>query len=194
MVPKKRMDPWEIKPASIAVVAGAVDDVGKVGGERIYLVTDNRSQRVNALVSKLIRAMGEDDKDWVVRVLDTNPQSANAFVYGGKYIYVYTGLIKEASSDDELAVVLGHELGHSLTRLPARGAKPFGSGVPRLPKWAPGCSLIRHPILGHISIPGLRVESSSRKPSGSGVQQRRGMPSCSMVWRKVTRFSIINAG
>ncbi len=33
MVPKKRMDPWEIKPASIAVVAGAVDDVGKVGGK-----------------------------------------------------------------------------------------------------------------------------------------------------------------
>lgn len=51
-----------------------------------------------------------------MRVLDTDPPIDNAFVTGGKYVYVYTGLIKDATSDDELAFVLSHELGHSLLK------------------------------------------------------------------------------
>ena len=66
------------------------------------------------MVRKLLAAMEEDSDHWVVRVLDTDPPVENAFVTGGKYIYVFTGLIEKASGDDELAFVLGHELGHSL--------------------------------------------------------------------------------
>lgn len=89
---------------------------GQSGGDKVYLVTDERSTRVNSMVRKLLEAMGEDTRHWVVRVLDTGPPISNAFVTGGKYIYVYTGLIKEATSDDELAFVLSHELGHSLLK------------------------------------------------------------------------------
>lgn len=107
-------------PAQAIEDARDVDDqlmsAGHVEGGSVYLVTDERSTRVNALVRKLMQAMGEDTSRWVVRVLDTDPPMANAFVTGGKYIYVYTGLIKEAASDDELAFVLGHELGHSLLK------------------------------------------------------------------------------
>lgn len=58
---------------------------------KVYLVTDERSTRANAMVRKLLEAMGEDPSHWVVRVLDTDPPVANAFVTGGKYVYVYTG-------------------------------------------------------------------------------------------------------
>lgn len=108
-----------IPPAFLAQ-ARAIDDQimssGTVEGQKVHLVTDHNSQRVNALVRKLLKAMGEDDRQWVVRVLETQPPTINAFVYGGKYIYVYKGLLSEVGSDDELAVVLGHELGHSLLK------------------------------------------------------------------------------
>lgn len=89
---------------------------GQVEGGTVYLVTDDRSTTVNNLVAKLLAAMGQDTQQWVVRVLDTNPPVANAFVTGGKYIYVFTGLIQQATSEDELAFVLSHELGHSLLK------------------------------------------------------------------------------
>ncbi|MCX5642680.1 MAG: M48 family metalloprotease [Candidatus Omnitrophica bacterium] len=40
----------------------------------------------------------------------------NAFAGPGGYIYVTTGLLKLVSSDDELACVLGHEIGHVAAR------------------------------------------------------------------------------
>lgn len=87
---------------------------GQVQGGKVYLVTDERSQRVNTMVKGLLEALGEDTQNWVVRILDTDPPTVNAFVAGGKYVYVYTGLISQANSNDELAFVLSHELGHSL--------------------------------------------------------------------------------
>jgi predicted Zn-dependent protease len=60
-----------------------------------------------------------------VRVLDTNPSIENAFVLGGTYIYVYTGLVQNASADDELAFVLAHEIGHSLLKHSARREEDF---------------------------------------------------------------------
>lgn len=89
---------------------------GRDDTRRVYLVTDERSRRVNDLVRKLLTAMGQDPKAWAVRVLDTNPQTNNAFVVGGEYVYVFTGFLAAAQSDDELAFVLGHELGHSLLK------------------------------------------------------------------------------
>lgn len=89
---------------------------GDVEGARVYLVTDERSARVNGLVGGLLRAAGENPAEWVVRVLDTDPQVVNAFVMGGKYVYVYTGLLTQNPSDDELAFILSHELGHSLLK------------------------------------------------------------------------------
>ena len=40
-------------------------------------------------------------------------KTLNAFCTPGGYIYVYTGLIKFLDSEDQLAGVLGHEIGHA---------------------------------------------------------------------------------
>jgi Zn-dependent protease with chaperone function len=107
-------------PDDIVVQARNFDDqsmsTGSVEGMPFYLVTDNRSQRVNALVLKLLGTMEQEHREWVVRVLDTQPPINQAFVTAGKYIYVFTGLLEGATSDDELAFVLSHELGHSLLK------------------------------------------------------------------------------
>lgn len=102
---------------------------GKIEGGKVYLVTDERSNRVNSLVKKLLESMGEDTQHWVVRVLDTDPPTANAFVTGGKYIYVFTGLVNEAASDDELAFVLSHELGHSLLKHKERKKEDVSTSI-----------------------------------------------------------------
>lgn len=106
-----------------------VMSAGQIEGGKVYLVTDERSSRANSMVRKLLEAMGEDTQHWVVRVLDTEPPVANAFVTGGKYIYVYTGLIKDATSDDELAFVLSHELGHSLLKHRVRAKEDATSTI-----------------------------------------------------------------
>ena len=107
-------------PNDVVAKAQATDDQlmkgGELEGTKIYLVTDERAERVDRLVRRLLTAMKQEDRDWVVRVLDTDPPLVNAFVTGGKYIYVFTGLIKQAGTDDELAFVLGHEIGHSLLK------------------------------------------------------------------------------
>ena len=57
-----------------------------------------------------------------VRVYVVDTKEWNAAAMGNGAIWVYTGLIK-AMSDDELAIVLGHELAHYTHEHSRRGAK-----------------------------------------------------------------------
>jgi metalloendopeptidase OMA1, mitochondrial len=43
----------------------------------------------------------------------------NAFVIPGGKVFVYSGLLQVAKTDDQLATVLGHEIAHTLARHPA---------------------------------------------------------------------------
>lgn len=51
---------------------------------------------------------------WTFRVLDD--PTVNAFALPGGYVYVTRGLLVHLSSEDELAAVLGHEIGHVTAR------------------------------------------------------------------------------
>jgi predicted Zn-dependent protease len=51
---------------------------------------------------------------WEVRVFQDD--TANAFALPGRKIGVHTGLLKVAKNQDQLATVLGHEVGHVLAR------------------------------------------------------------------------------
>ncbi|HLF32677.1 MAG TPA: M48 family metalloprotease [Cyclobacteriaceae bacterium] len=56
---------------------------------------------------------------WDVKIIH-NDEVLNAFCTPGGYIYVYTGLIKYLDSEDQLAGVLGHEIGHADLRHSSR--------------------------------------------------------------------------
>jgi len=52
------------------------------------------------------------DKEWTVTVVNTDEK--NAFVLPGGNIFVFKGMIDLCDNDDQLAVVLGHEMAHAV--------------------------------------------------------------------------------
>lgn len=52
--------------------------------------------------------------DWEFHTLTSD--TPNAFCLPGGKIFVYTGLLKYATTDAELAAVMGHEVGHAIAR------------------------------------------------------------------------------
>lgn len=55
-----------------------------------------------------------DDKGWEVAVFKDD--TANAFALPGKKIGVHTGIMKVANTPDQLAAVIGHEIGHVMAK------------------------------------------------------------------------------
>lgn len=61
----------------------------------------------------------KDDFKWEMHIIKDD-NTLNAFCTPGGYIYVYTGLIKYLDRADDLAGVLGHEMGHADLRHTSR--------------------------------------------------------------------------
>lgn len=70
--------------------------------------------QVNASADRLLRAAGENPNEWEA-VVFAQPQ-INAFALPGKKIGVYEGMFKAAKTQDQLAAVIGHEIGHVQAR------------------------------------------------------------------------------
>lgn len=54
------------------------------------------------------------------------PDTVNAFALPGGKVGVYTGLLNLAASDDEVAIVIGHEIAHVTAR---HGAERMSQGI-----------------------------------------------------------------
>ena len=77
--------------------------------------------KLNGMAQKLGAVSLRPDIPYVVKVIED--KDVNAFTLPDGKIYIYRGLLDFAASDDEIAGVLAHEIGHN-TRLHAlRGAK-----------------------------------------------------------------------
>ncbi len=70
--------------------------------------------RLERVGRKIVAASGRQDLDWEFAVFD-GPQ-INAFVLPNGKVGAYAGLMAFVQDDDELAGVLGHEVGHILAR------------------------------------------------------------------------------
>lgn len=78
------------------------------GNEELY-------NYVRAIAKRILNSGKLTYKDqfaWEIHIIN-DPKTLNAFCTPGGYIYVYTGLIKFLDSEDQLAGVLGHEMGHA---------------------------------------------------------------------------------
>lgn len=72
------------------------------------------SAYVQCVANAITRELG-GSQQWEVQVFD-EPKTVNAFALPGGKIGVYTGLLKVAQNQDQLAAVLGHEISHVLAR------------------------------------------------------------------------------
>lgn len=72
--------------------------------------------RVRRVGERIAGAVGNQmpNAQWEFVVFDS--KEVNAFALPGGKVGVYTGLLSLAASDDELAIVMGHEIGHVIAR------------------------------------------------------------------------------
>jgi MAF protein len=84
--------------------------------EEQYKLADDPliQDRVKTIGKKIASVCDRKDIDYHFKVL--NDEEINAFSLPGGYVYVNKGLIEKVSSDDELAAVLAHEVGHIVAR------------------------------------------------------------------------------
>lgn len=78
--------------------------------EQVPVSKDPAVNRYVECVADAITEQLPEQRDWEVRVF--SDQSANAFALPGGKIGVHSGLFEVAKNQDQLAAVIGHEVGH----------------------------------------------------------------------------------
>jgi Zn-dependent protease with chaperone function len=99
--------------------ASLVDLLAPEGDE-----ADPRAERVAALLARLARHWPENPYSFHVAIHEES--TPNALAFPGGLVVVTSGLLEQVESENELAFVLGHELGHFRHRDHLRG---IGRGV-----------------------------------------------------------------
>src|SRR5574344_1032881 len=82
------------------------------------------AQRVKNIGQKIAQVAARPDFKWEFNLVEDN--QANAFCLPGGKVVVYTGILKYAKNDDQLATVISHEIAHALAR---HGAERVTQGM-----------------------------------------------------------------
>lgn len=83
--------------------------------QQLPLVRDAEANRyINLLGDQIASKTSRADLDWRFYIVDS--REVNAFAVPGGFVYVNRGLIERTTGMDELAGVLGHEIGHVVRR------------------------------------------------------------------------------
>ncbi len=72
------------------------------------------NERVEKILKDITAVCDRKDLMYSIKVIDED--KVNAISLPGGYIYLYKGLIDKVKTDDELAAVIGHEVGHITAR------------------------------------------------------------------------------
>lgn len=84
--------------------------------ERNYeLVTEYQiNERLNRILDRIEEVCDRTELVYVIRIIDED--DVNAVSLPGGYIYMFKGLVDKLKTDDELAAVVAHEVGHITAR------------------------------------------------------------------------------
>jgi len=82
----------------------------KVLSEKTVVLDYALSDRINKIGNRVVRASDRPDMKYTFRVL--NDPTINAFSAAGGFVYINTGLLDVLESEEQLAAVLAHEIGH----------------------------------------------------------------------------------
>ncbi|MCA9400941.1 MAG: M48 family metalloprotease [Candidatus Omnitrophica bacterium] len=84
--------------------------------EKYDIVEDvDVNARVERLFNRLVEVSDRKDIVYFIKVIEED-EMINAFSLPGGYVYLFSGLVEKARSDDELAGVIAHEIGHITAR------------------------------------------------------------------------------
>lgn len=83
----------------------------------LYQATSSEKQLFSGYVDDVFRSVvdkipADQKPSYGFKLTIIDQDIVNAFAVPGGYVYVYTGLIRTASNESELAGVLGHEIAH----------------------------------------------------------------------------------
>ena len=73
-----------------------------------------QTERVKRVGRRIAVAANKPDYKWEFFLIDKD--TVNAFCLPGGKVFVYTGILDLATSNDELAAIMGHEIAHALER------------------------------------------------------------------------------
>jgi predicted Zn-dependent protease len=115
-VPETGRQSLMLVPAGEELQLGA-NEFRNIKGQQRVSNDPAMNARVHRVGERIARAVGSDlpSAQWEFVVFD-DPKEINAFALPGGKVGVYSGLFKVAQTDDELAVVMGHEIGHVTAR------------------------------------------------------------------------------
>lgn len=95
---------------SIRAVAGMAQEEGST-----LVKTGADWQRVKKIMDRISKASDMGPYPYPIFIANNDdPETANAFIYEGNTVVVYSSLLDAIKSDAELATVLAHETGHML--------------------------------------------------------------------------------
>ncbi len=111
----------EIKPEVEAQLMSEEDEIkfgyyvdAVVCNEFPVLKDEHLTQKIVAIGNSLVKHSLRPDLKFTFKVLNT--ETVNAFSGPGGFVYVTVGLLDKLESKDELAAILGHEIGHVCAR------------------------------------------------------------------------------
>ena len=84
----------------------------------------NDANRIKTIGSKIAKVANRSDFNWEFNLVQND--ALNAFCLPGGKVVVYTGILKVARNDDQLATVISHEIAHALAR---HGAERMSSSM-----------------------------------------------------------------
>lgn len=78
---------------------------------------DKRIDRARSIVDRLTKAIGANKDPWHVYVFK-DPTLKNAAATRGNHVFIWSGMMDSLPNDDELSVVVAHEVAHVLADHP----------------------------------------------------------------------------
>jgi predicted Zn-dependent protease len=195
-----------IVPESMAIRESAAAYTQMMGGltkkNQIEAGTE-RAERVRKITDRLIAQavrFRPDSAKWAWQVqLINDPKTVNAFCMAGGKMAMYSGLIEQLkATDDELAQVMGHEIGHALANhTQERMSIAYSSGIgTQLAAIAlgvrdQGAALMQTAAVMAIQLPNSRESESEADQIGIELAARAGYDPQAAVtlWQKMGKIS-----
>lgn len=111
----------EIKPEVEARLMSEEDEVkfgyyvdAMICNEFPVLKKERLTKQVSAIGESLVKHSLRPNLEFTFKIINT--ETVNAFAGPGGFVYITVGLLDELESKDELAAILGHEIGHCCAR------------------------------------------------------------------------------